>query len=72
MNESVFSGFGIDIVRRDGHLFILFDAGGMSVDDREAEITQEEAEKAIRCEKDAYELLLSFERQGRPYRSIRA
>lgn len=71
MSEAIFSGFGIDIIRRDGRLFVQFDAGGMSIDEREVEITEAEAAKAQLSEKDAYQLLLSFEQQERPYRSLR-
>ena len=59
MERQVFSGYGIEIVERDGRFFARYDAGEIVVQAREDEISPGEALKAQRSEKDAYEVLLS-------------
>ena len=63
MNDTIFSGFGIEIFKRDGRHFIRYDAGEIVVQFREEEITEDEAIKAQKSEKDAYEMLLLRERR---------
>ena len=63
MSKPVFSGYGVEIFRRDGRFFIRYDAGEIAVQMREDEISSEEASKAQKSEKDAYEVLLVCERR---------
>lgn len=58
MEKKVFSGYGVDILFRDGKYFIRYDAGGIAVKMREDEISHEEAVKAQQSERDAYEIIL--------------
>lgn len=59
MNEKIFSGFGVEIFQRGGRFFIQYDAGEIAVQMREQEVTEEEATRAQRSEKDAYEVILA-------------
>jgi len=59
MNDLIFSGYGIEIFKREDHSFIRYDAGEIVVQIREVEVTEEEATKAQKSEKDAYEILLT-------------
>jgi hypothetical protein len=61
--EKVFSGFGVEIIKRDGKLFIQYDEGELVVQMTEKEITEEESIKAQNSEMDAYEVLLACERR---------
>ena len=63
MSEPIFSDYGVEIFSRDGRFFIRYDAGEIAVQMREDEITAEEASKAQKSEKDAYEVLLACERR---------
>jgi len=65
MNDRVmFSGFGVTIIERDGRLFALYDAGEIAVQLRENEISEHEARKMQKSEKDAYEVLLACQRRS--------
>lgn len=64
MNDTIFSGFGIEIFKRDGRHFIRYDAGEIAVQFREDEITEEEATKAQTSEESAYEVLLACQRRS--------
>jgi hypothetical protein len=64
MNGTIFSGFGIEVFKRDGRYFIRYDAGEIAVQFREEEITEEEAAKAQKSEEDAYEVLLACQRRS--------
>lgn len=46
MNEVIFTGFGIDIIKRDGEYFIRYDTGTIAMIEKESKITPEEALKA--------------------------
>jgi hypothetical protein len=72
MSEGVFSGFGLEVFRRDGHLFVRYDAGGIVIQMREDEITEEEFMKLQQSERDAYEVLLACVRRYRddPYAGL--
>ncbi|MHB8255489.1 MAG: hypothetical protein ACYDEV_17830 [Acidiferrobacter sp.] len=59
MDGTIFVGYGIEIVKRDEHFFIRYDAGEIVVQSREEEITAEEVTKAQESEKDAYDVLLA-------------
>ncbi|MFW2120240.1 hypothetical protein, partial [Enterobacter cloacae complex sp.6730051] len=59
MSEVIFTGFGIDIIKRDNEYFIRYDAGTIAMIDKESKITSEEALKAQRSERDAYEVIVA-------------
>lgn len=63
MEEKIFSGFGVEIFKREEKFFIRYDAGGIVVKIREDEITEDEVTKVKISEKDAYEVLLACERR---------
>lgn len=58
MNELVFSGYGIEIVRRDGHLYISYDSGGIASWIKEDQITEEEAREAAESPEGASRVIL--------------
>lgn len=62
-DDVVFTGFGIEIIKRGGRFFARYDAGELAVQPREDEITEEEALRAQKSEKDAYEVLLACQRR---------
>lgn len=64
MEESIFEDFGIEIVKRNQHYYVQFDAGELAVVMVEAEITEDEANKAMLSEKDAYEVLITCQKRG--------
>ena len=65
MTDRVFEGFGIEILKRDNHLFVRYDAGHFAVKMVEAEITEYEAQKAQKSERDAYEVILETQKRTR-------
>lgn len=68
MDSIVFSGFGCTILCRDGRYFIRYDSGGIASWLLENEISTADVEKAMKSEKDAYEVILSAERERKPSR----
>ncbi|MDY8021988.1 hypothetical protein [Paenibacillus polymyxa] len=68
--DILFANYGINIVRRDGRIFIIFDAGRIVVQMIEIEITEEESLKAQKSERDAYELIIKLQNEKRPYKKI--
>jgi|LSQX01.1.fsa_nt_gb hypothetical protein len=56
-------GHCLEIYKRDGKYFVRYDAGGIVVQYIEKEITEEEAIKAHKSSKDAYEMLIERERR---------
>ncbi len=56
--ELIFSGYGIEIIKRDGRFVVRYDSGEIVSNIIEKEITEDEAIKAQKSEKDAYEMLL--------------
>ena len=59
MTEEVFNGYGIRVLKREGRLYVEYDAGGTAVQIREVEVTEAETEKAMKSERDAYEVLIA-------------
>lgn len=59
MDEIIFTGFGVDIIKREGEFFIRYDAGTIAMFAKESKITSEEAVKAQRSERDAYEVIIA-------------
>lgn len=61
--EPIFSGYGIEIFKRDGKYYVRYDSGGIVSRMIEKEITEEESIKAQKSGKDAYEMLIERERR---------
>ncbi|WP_156876278.1 hypothetical protein [Rhodoferax antarcticus] len=64
MNSMIFSGFGIEIFKRDERYFIRYDAGELAVQFREDEINEDEAANAQKSEESAYDVLLACQRRS--------
>ena len=58
MSGRVFTGHGIEIFRDGDRFSIRYDAGEIVVDYREIEVSRAEAIKAMRSERDAYDVLI--------------
>ncbi|MCK7427710.1 hypothetical protein [Enterobacter chengduensis] len=65
MNEIIFTGFGVDIIKRDGEYFIRYDTGTIAMIEKESKITPEEALKAQKSENDAYEVIIATQTRER-------
>lgn len=65
MAERVFEGHGIEILRRGTKLFLRYDAGRFAIQLKEVEVTPEQAAKAQKGEREAYEVLLEIDRAAR-------
>lgn len=66
MNEVIFTGFGDDIIKRDGEYFVRYDTGTIAMIEKESKITPEEALKAQKKENDAYEVIIATQtREGK-------
>ncbi|HHA1256730.1 TPA: hypothetical protein ACOEEM_001354 [Enterobacter asburiae] len=66
MNEVIFTGFGVDIIKRDGEYFIRYDTGTIAMIEKESKITPEEALKAQKNENDAYDVIIATQtREGK-------
>lgn len=64
MEKIISEKFGCQIIKRDKKIFIRFDGGHIAIKMVEYEITQEEAEKAIFSERDAYEVILNIQNRN--------
>ena len=66
-DERIFNGrdYGVEIFRRGDRFFMRYDAGEISSDYREDEITADEVEKVMRSEEDAYRVFLACERRAK-------
>ncbi|MDY0420555.1 hypothetical protein PYW49_23190 [Enterobacter sp. 170198] len=72
MDELIFTGFGIDIIKRSGEYFIRYDTGTIAMIEKESKITLEEASKAQKSESDAYEVIIATQtREGKTNRFFR-
>lgn len=70
MNEAIFTGFGIDIIRRKGEYFIRYDNGTIAMIEKESKITSEEALKAQKSERDAYDVIIATQSRERKNKSF--
>lgn len=57
--ELIFSGHGIEVYRAGETFSIRYDAGEIAVNLKEVDVSAEDASKAMRSERDAYEVLLN-------------
>lgn len=70
MSKIRFNHSGIIIVERGEKLYLQFDAGHFNIKYVECEITEEEATKAQKSEKDAYEVIIALENEKRRVREL--
>lgn len=62
MSESiVFEGYGMTLLRRNGQFIIRYDAGELVDKIEEIEVSEQEAQRAMRSERDAYEVILAHQ-----------
>ncbi|EML1553493.1 TPA: hypothetical protein QCD44_004595 [Enterobacter hormaechei] len=66
MNEAIFTGFGIDIIKRESEYFIRYDTGTIAMIEKVSKTTSEEALKAQKSERDAYDVIIATQtREGK-------
>ncbi|MGG6192673.1 hypothetical protein ACQV2B_01015 [Pantoea allii] len=66
MTELIFTGYGIDIIKRNDNYYIRYDDGTIAMFEKESKITFDEALKAQKSENDAYEVIIATQsREGR-------
>jgi len=58
MSQLIFTGYGIDIVKKNDDYYIRYDDGTVAMFEKESKITFDEAMKAQKSENDAMRLLL--------------
>lgn len=58
MEKLIFSGYGIDIVRKGGCYYIQYNDGGLVGKEIESKITEDEAIKAQKSPKNASEIII--------------
>jgi len=56
--ESIFSDFGIEIIRRENLYFLRYDSGGIVVRMEEIEIFEDDVVRAKQSEQSAYDVIL--------------
>jgi len=69
MSQLIFTGYGIDIVKKNDDYYIRYDDGTVAMFEKESIITFDEAMKAQKSENDACEVIIatqSREGRGRP------
>jgi len=66
MSELIFTGYGIDIVKKNDDYYVRYDDGTIAMFEKESNITFDEALKAQKSENDAYEVIIATQsREGR-------
>lgn len=66
MTELIFTGYDIDIIKRNDNYYIRYDDGTIAMFEKESKITFDEALKAQKSENDAYEVIIATQsREGR-------
>ncbi|WP_145393830.1 hypothetical protein [Pantoea sp. SJZ147] len=58
MTELIFTGYGIDIIKRNDDYYVRYDDGTVAMFEKESKITFVEALKAQQSAQDAYEVML--------------
>jgi len=65
VTELIFTGYGIDIIKRNDDYYVRYDDGTVAMFEKESKITFVEALKAQRSERDAYEVIIATQsREG--------
>ena len=62
MTEQIFQDYGVTLLRREGKLFVRYDAGGIAVKIREDEVSEQQALRLQQGAQSAYEVLLEVAR----------
>ncbi len=57
----IFSDYGIEINEENGKYFLEYDEGELVPKFRKIEISSEDAEKAQKSPKDAYDVIIAFQ-----------
>ncbi|MDF7785473.1 hypothetical protein G5574_04370 [Pantoea stewartii] len=66
MNELMFSGYGVDIIKRNDEYYIRYDSGTIAMYEIKSKISFYEVLKAQKSERDAYEVIIATQsREGR-------
>lgn len=63
MDTPLFEAFGVAVFRRGSRMVARYDAGGIVVNYREDEITEDEATRLRISESEAHQVLLAIERR---------
>ena len=61
--EKIFTGNGIEIVKRDNSYFMIYDAGEICDRMEEIQITEEEVVLAQRSSMDAYNIIIKYQNE---------
>ncbi len=61
--EKIFVGNGIEIVKKYGKYFMIYDAGEICDRMEEIEITKEEVELAKKSSMDAYNIIIKYQNE---------
>lgn len=61
--EKIFTGHGIEIIERDNHFFLIYDAGEICDRMEEIQITEEEENLAQRSSMDAYNIIIKYQNE---------
>lgn len=59
--ETIFSDYGVEILRNDEKYFIKYDSGEIASIQKMIEVKKEDAERAQKSENDAYQVILQNE-----------
>ncbi|WP_314983682.1 hypothetical protein [uncultured Pantoea sp.] len=69
MSKLIFTGYGVDIVKKNDGYYIRYDDGTVAMFEKESKITFDDAMKDQKSEADAYEVIIATqfrERRRRP------
>lgn len=61
--EKIFTGNGIEIIRKNGKYYLVYDAGEISDRMEEICINEEEVELAKRSPMDAYNIIIKYQNE---------
>ena len=59
--EKIFTGNGVEIVKRSDKYYLIYDAGEISDRMKETEITKAEVELAKKSSMDAYKVIIKYQ-----------
>lgn len=61
--EKIFTGNGIEIVKRDSSYYLIYDAGEISDRMEEIQITEDEVLLAQKSSMDAYNIIIKYQNE---------
>ncbi|AUX95365.1 hypothetical protein [Mixta gaviniae] len=70
MKNIIFTKYGIDIIKDEEKYYIKYDSGDLSGKEKESEISEEEALKAMVGPQEAYEVIIETQNRERGYKSL--